>query len=92
MKGIDTGNFSVARGVVSFSESRFTPGRFNNLELGLDGSDDRFWIRGEHRIDCGEKVKLYHNDRQRGNLPIVVRAYELLHDSGEVKYRRFCNG
>ena len=72
-------------GDVIFSELHITPGNWSNLVLKLDSEyKGEIWIRGNHRIDVGEKIRVHYEHYSPDN--IVAGAYEILSSDG-VKFR-----
>ena len=65
----------VTEGSVEFSHLQITRGGWPNLTLKLKENEEEFWVRGEHRIDVGEKVRLHY---ERHSSPHVAEAYEIL--------------
>lgn len=70
-------------GTVISSELKLTGGNWCNLELTLDTIDLPVWIRGEHRIDEGETIRIHYSEPSNA---IVAEAYEILRN-GLVKFR-----
>lgn len=66
---------NVTEGCVEFSHLKITAGGFSDLTLKLKGSKAEFWVRGGHRIDAGERVRLHH---EGGSSPYVADAYEIV--------------
>ena len=65
----------VTEGSVDFSHLSITRSGWPNLTLKLKGCGDEFWVRGEHRIDVGERVRLHH---KQNSSPYVAHAYEIV--------------
>ena len=92
MKKIGAGNdrynnaLPSLEGVVESSELRtYANSSVPRLDIKLKGNDTKFWVRGYHRIDVGEKVRFIYNNRPDTFKPVLV--YEILSKSGNVKYR-----
>lgn len=89
MKKIHRADLKNIEGIVKSSEEFKTAGGWENVELTLD-NEIPYWIRGEHRIDVGERVRLYYSGGQGRITPPVIKIYEILNETGEkIKYRRF---
>lgn len=76
---------SRMEGVVSFS-CRYQDTTPRALTVMLADLDKEFLIKGQPRLNVGERVVFHYDDRCH---PYVVNAYEILRD-GEVVYRDFC--
>lgn len=74
-------------GIVEFSENKITLGGWDNLTLRLKDFDREIWIRGQHRIDVGEKIKIYYSNRHYSPRQVVAEDYEILSENDGVKYR-----
>jgi hypothetical protein len=91
MDTLEDSRFLSDEGKVTFSEQKGRPEIVcENLSLEIDSVPGQtYWVRGEHRIDVGEKVRLYFEKRSFAPDPLVVSAYEVLNDNNEPVYRRF---
>ncbi len=82
---------SNLEGVVNRSiheeQSIFSPR--SGLFIKIKDDDGYYWIRGEHRIDVGESVKLHLDSRD----PARILAYEVFSENGNSKVKfRYCDG
>ena len=74
----------TSEGIVEYSQSKFVG--IPNLTIKLKDVNAEFWIRGQHRIDVGERVRFHYDSRSN---PFVVKCYEILSEGDEVKYRSY---
>ena len=71
-------------GIVDFSQLDLHP-IGPTLTLRLVGNPDEFWIRGNYRIDVGERIRILFD--KNGTSPYVTGVFEILSRSGGVIQR-----
>ena len=80
-------NLYELEGEVIFSESNIDGHGLKTLTLKLQEYDGKIWIGGDHRIDVGEKIRVYHDELIAEDSIVKGKAYEIFSVDGTVKYR-----